>query len=87
MQLGIGSGQPNNVGGFAPDASVIRVPIFCVGAVETKPTAMTTESKTILMIFDMRTLLVVDQISWWNKVYEQLSLIWRLRAQSFANHS
>jgi hypothetical protein len=61
MQVGIGSGHPNNVGGFLPDASVIRVPIFCVGAVETKPTAMTTVSKAILMILDMRTLLVMDR--------------------------
>jgi hypothetical protein len=60
-QLGIGSGQPTNVGGFSPNASVIRVPIFCVDAVETRQTAMRTESKITLMIFDMLTLLVVDQ--------------------------
>jgi hypothetical protein len=53
MQLGIGSGQPNKVCAFTPSDSIVRAPIPCVGAVETKPTAKTTTSRVILMTFDM----------------------------------
>jgi hypothetical protein len=49
MLLGIGSGQPNKVCVFAPVDSIVRTSIPCLGAVETKPTARTTNSRVILL--------------------------------------
>jgi len=51
MQLIIG--QRADVGDFLSDASVIPTPIPWVGAVDTKPTAKMTNSRVILMTFDM----------------------------------
>jgi hypothetical protein len=53
MQLGIGSGQPNKVCEFPSVDSIVLALIPCVGAVETKPTARTINSRVILMTFDM----------------------------------
>jgi hypothetical protein len=51
MQLIIG--QRLDIVGFTPSDLVVPAPIPCVDAVETKPTAKTTNSRVILMTFDM----------------------------------